>query len=298
MLSIKRQMEDFGIKPSIGLIIGSVLFGMLSHLVFLKTEYAPLILIAISSSMILNKSTTRKEAMMRQIYSSSTYLQIMTVENCIIAIPFIITLLLHQYLIYAALLFLISIALSLVPKIQFGNKAIQSPYYHWPYEFSIGFRRTYILLFFLLIIFCIGLYVENYNLSLVIILIIQLIFMSYYIEADEHYAIWLHKPCAKKFLSKKILIALWYSFASTFLLVILLLISNPNDYILILGLYLLSFIFLVSIILMRYACYPRAINIPEIIIMILAVIFPPLLLIIIPFYIQKSLDKIKLILLC
>ena len=70
----------------------------------------------------------------------------------------------------------------------------------------------------------------------------------------------------------------------------------PNEILTLIALILLSYIYIITIILAKYSVYPNEINLPEIILIGTSIVFPPLLLGIIPFFYTKSIKQLKLIL--
>ena len=59
---------------------------------------------------------------------------------------------------------------------------------------------------------------------------------------------------------------------------------------------LIGFAFLMLIILAKYAAYPAEMNLPEGIMIALCLIFPPLLLGLIPFFYRKAVNKLTFLL--
>ena len=61
-------------------------------------------------------------------------------------------------------------------------------------------------------------------------------------------------------------------------------------------LYFLTFFYIALFILMKYAAFPRVINLPTGIIFFGSILFPPILLVLIPMYYSKSIQKLNPIL--
>jgi hypothetical protein len=75
-----------------------------------------------------------------------------------------------------------------------------------------------------------------------------------------------------------------------------LLIFYPTEFALILGIFFLGLLFLWTIILAKYSAYPGEMNLPEGMAIAFSLLFPPLLLAIIPFFYLKSITKLKFLL--
>jgi hypothetical protein len=138
--------------------------------------------------------------------------------------------------------------------------------------------------------------VDNLNLGIFSMILIFLTSMSFYSKSEHEYYVWIYADVPKSFLKKK----LWIATKSASLLVapvlIILLIYYPMDFKVIGIFFLLGLMFLWTIILGKYATFPRDMNMPEGLIMALSIYFPPLLLIVIPFFYNKSINKLNVLL--
>jgi hypothetical protein len=138
--------------------------------------------------------------------------------------------------------------------------------------------------------------VDNLNLGIFSFLLILLTTLGYYSTPEQEYYVWVHSETPRIFLKNKVLNA---SKNATFLsapILMSLLIFYPTEFALILGIFFLGLLFLWTIILAKYSAYPGEMNLPEGMAIAFSLLFPPLLLAIIPFFYLKSITKLKFLL--
>ena len=138
--------------------------------------------------------------------------------------------------------------------------------------------------------------VDNLNLGIFSLLLIFLIILSFYSKPEEEYYVWVHADTPQLFLKKKMIIATRNFILILIPIVLGLLFYFPVEYDILLLFLLIGILFLWIMILAKYSVFPKAINIPEIIIIIFAVSFPPLMLFVIPYFYIKSIKNLRVFL--
>ena len=222
--------------------------------------------------------------------------KIRVLENLIISFPFVLFLIYKSLFLEAIILLLCSITIALFSFHSNLNFTIPTPFSKNPFEFSTGFRKTFFIFPLTYVLTAISIYVDNFNLGVFSILLMFLITLSYYSKPEEDYSVWVHANTPKSFLIKKMMIATKNSTLLTSPISLGLLIFYPAKYDLILLFLFIGILFLWTMVLAKYAAFPSEINLPEGIIIAFALSFPPLILLIIPYFYTKSIKNLRLIL--
>lgn len=223
-------------------------------------------------------------------------MRIRIIENLILYMPFFSILLYKSFIIEASILFLCSIILALFSFNSNFNLTIPTPFSKKPFEFSTGFRKTFLIFPVAYALTVIAINVDNLNLGIFAFLLVFLTSFSYYHKPEQEYYVWVHAETPKAFLKNKVLNASKNTTLLAIPIIISLLVFYPSEFELILVFFLIGLLFLWTIILAKYSAYPGEMNLPEGIIIAFSLYFPPLLLAIIPFFYTKSINKLKYLL--
>ena len=142
----------------------------------------------------------------------------------------------------------------------------------------------------------IAIHVDNLNLGLFALFLVFLTTLTYYLKPEPPYYVWIHAESPRRFLINKLRRA---SINAAFLaapIFISLWIVYPADLKLILGSLLVGLLFLVTVILGKYAAYPAEMNLISALLLFINLYFPPLFLAIVPFFYIQSIQKLTLLL--
>jgi len=296
------------------------LFIFFSIFLFNKTDNAlyPYIFISLCFTSQLNEKN--RNDFIRIIFGKSNYLKVRMAENLIFAAPFILFMLfrlvilgifygneieLTKYLrdfLAIVVLIVLSILLSFFnnKSSKTLNKPIPTPFYKKPFEFIIGFRNTFFLFILSYFLTIMAIKVGNFNLGVFSLLSIFLIVPSYYIYLESEYFVLLHSLTPKKFLIEKMNTAFLftaYLFLPILISLIIFIINNSFsiDDInvfqflkILLAFILVGYSILTMFILAKYSNFPHEIGLKEVMILFIGVIFPPAILVIIPYFYRRS----------
>lgn len=138
--------------------------------------------------------------------------------------------------------------------------------------------------------------VNNYNLGIVTLGLVFLLMMSFYLKPEAKYFVWIYANKSTTFLKKKIVVAFISASILITPLLIALIIAFESNVIISVGVFLLGFVFLYSVILAKYSAYPNEIGVPQGILYTLSLWFPPLLLFVLPLFYKRSKQKLESIL--
>jgi hypothetical protein len=126
-------------------------------------------------------------------------------------------------------------------------------------------------------------------------LLISITTLSYYSKPEEEYYVWVHADTIKSFLIKKIIIATKNYTLLTIPILIGLLIFYPTKLDLILLFLFIGILFLWTILLAKYSTFPDEIHLSIGLIITFTILFPPLVLVVIPYLYTKSINNLKFI---
>ena len=296
LVMTNRKFKEAGINPVLGYLLGLVALISLSEFIFYKTEFAKYIVIIVCLSFQFALSEKTRSDFLLSTFGDKTKNKLRVLENLMISFPFVLILVSKSLYIEAFILLLCSITFALFPFNSNLNLTIPTPFSKNPFEFSVGFRKTFLIFPLTYILTTISISVDNFNLGLFSMLVLFLITLSYYSKPEKEFYVWVHANSPKSFLKKKIIIATKYSILLSSPIFLGLLFFYPAEYHLILLVLLIGILYLWTMILAKYSTFPSEINLPEGVIIAFALSIPPLILFIIPYFYIKSIQNLRLIL--
>jgi hypothetical protein len=173
------------------------------------------------------------------------------------------------------------------------NFTLPTPFYKTPFEFLLGFRKTFLLVFFAYFLTLMGILVDNFNLAVFSLLLVFLISLTFYSKPESRFYVWVYKVSARQFLFHKIRTALLHSSILALPVTISLLAVYKEFWWAILAVQVLGYLYLSCVMLAKYLNFPEEINLPQSIMLGIGLGIPPFLLWLIPFFYAKSLKKLK-----
>lgn len=287
-----RTFDDYGINPWAGFLLLIAGFAGFSAYLFYKTEFAPYIYIFTAFSLITRMNDIKRVDFLKTVFPGNKYLRIRIVENLIMAFPFILFLLLRSFYIFSFGLLLLSILMALTSFRSGFNITIPTPFSGHPFEFTVGFRNTFLIVIVAYILTVIAVSVDNYNLGIFSFFLIFITTYSYYFKSENEFFVWSFSSDARSFLFRKIKTAVLYSTLLCFPVIISLSIFKPENTGLMLIFLLTGYAFLITFILAKYSAYPNEISFIHGILIALSIYFPPLLIIVIPIFFKQSVKRL------
>jgi len=265
---LNRKIIDFGIPLFIGYPLIILVFIIVSNYLF-GSEF------------------------LKNIFNEADYTKLRILENSVSALPFIVFLIYKTEFI-SALALIIGIVILVVVRFRFNlNFTIPTPFGRNPYEFVVGFRKTFFIFPIAYFLCFKSISVGNLNLGLFTLILVTLICASYYTKPENEYYVWNFSLSPKEFLIEKTRICFIYFSVLSFTIFVALNSFFFTDIIIISSIYILCLIFLTSIILVKYSAYPNEMSFPEILLIIICVVFPPFILVIMPYLYSKSIKNLN-----
>lgn len=290
---VHRTITEFGIHPIIG-VLASLLF-ILGPSVFVlqNLDFGPLLVSSAGIGAVMLTSQIEKNDFLKFNFSNRQFLQIKIIENLTISFLFALILMVFQHFSMSVVLLAAAILLSFKSTKINLNKSIPTPFYKFPFEFTIGFRRSLLVYIVSLALVIISVIVGNFNLGMFGLALIMFTIISYYSVSEPEFYVWVHQHSSKQFLLYKAIISIKYALLLSLPLVLLLLVFNITQLHIILGGLLLGLLYVITSILGKYAYYPTGLNINQAIGLGVCMLLPPLLLLLIPYFYSKSIDSLK-----
>jgi len=291
-----RRMKDFGLNPIIGYFFSIISYIGLSCLLFYMTKYAPYIYILITIGIISKLNSANRNDFLKVCFSTKKYFQLRMIENMILTFPFVLFLIYKSEYLCALILPILSELIALVNIDNKLNFTIPTPFFKYPFEFTVGFRNTFFVFAFVYFLTFMAIYVGNFNLGFFTILVVFITCMSFYSKPERAYYVWIFSLNPKSFLFRKIMIALLFSTILSLPILLSMSIFFPDKIWILLIFQGIGYIYLTTVILAKYADFPEEINFSQGVLFFLGLVFPPFILVIIPLFYSQSVYSLNKIL--
>jgi hypothetical protein len=291
-----RQLTEWGVEPILGYTLGLFIFSILSFQLFKKTQYADVIYIAIALSQIIKLNQEVRNNFLKLTYSSIHYLKLRIFENWVISLPFVIFLIYQQNYLFALILLISCVFSVLFVLKNKSNFYLPTPFFKYPFEFTIGFRTNFILYIFAYFLTIMSIVVYNFNLGIFSLIVTIMGCATYFTNSETKFYIWIYSLNPKEFLYTKTKMIVLYTTILCLPILISLCIFFYNKIDIILGIQCLGYLFIYMTMLAKYSIYPEELNIRFGIVIALTIWLPPILILIIPYLYIESTKKLKEIL--
>lgn len=273
-------------------------FIFFSELILVEKSYRWKLYPFIAILLIAALGEKDRNQFLKSIFPLALFSKIRLVENLLMAAPFSFFLLFKSYYILAVLVLVTGCILSKFNKLAFTRFKVPSPFSKNPYEFTVGFRRSYLLIATIYILAFISIYYHYFYFGLLSLLSVFLFCLSFYSELDPIFFVWIYAQSSKAFLTNKIKIALVYSFSLSIVIFLPMLIIYSSRIGLILLTILTGLLYIVLGIVAVYSNFPVKKTMSQNIQLYLGITIPPLLLLVIPNLYYQAICRLKEYLKC
>lgn len=293
---MNRHLSEFGVPPLLVYVVAPFIFFYSINELFLRTDYAALLLFFSGLSVVFKLGDKNKNDFLNITFSKIDYLKIRNIENGIVLFPFVLFLVYKQHFFLALLLLLFGFILAFIKIVPSYNVTIKTPFFKHPFEFCIGFRKTFVVFIVSYFLTFMAIDAENLNLGYFSILLVQLNCLNFYTKPENKFYVWIYSLNPTAFIKYKFKIIVLYSTLLCLPVVVGLCLFFPNEVFTIIGILFLSYFFILTGMLAKYAAYPEAISIREGVVLAFLVWFPPVLILILPYLYVQSIKKLNEIL--
>ena len=289
-------MIDFGLPLLIGYTLLPFVFILLSNYLFEKTEFANYIYGLFALSLVSKLSEPKRNDFLKSIFNKSKYKKLRILENIIYCLPFTLYLIYQKQFVFSAMLILCVIIIMLFNFSTNLNVTIPTPFSKKPFEFTVGFRKTFYVFPIAYFLAYISISVGNFNLGVFSMLLIGLTCFSYYSKIENDYFVWNYNLSSKEFLIEKTKTCLIFFTLLSLPIIIALSISFFEEIDILIVFILLCYAYLTTIIFAKYSSFPNEMNMSQGILIAISFMFPPILLIFIPLFYSQSVKKLNTVL--
>lgn len=287
-----RKINAFGLNPFLGIFIGLFLFILFSLSLFSRVSYSGYIYVFLAFSVLLKLNELKRIRFIENLFSKKKFIQVRLIENGILSIPFLTILILHSCFIEAIILCLGSI---IIVGFNFKTKlnyVIPTPFYSYPFEFLIGFRKTFYIFFLAFFLIFKAISVSNFNLGVFSLALIFITCLSFYSEIEPIYYVWIYSCSPQEFMYRKIKTGVLYYLLLSLPFSILLVLFFKSEMGVILILQVFFLIYFIISILVKYAIFSKTSGIPQVFLFLISIILPPLLIGLIPYFYTRSIKNL------
>ncbi len=289
-------MIEFGIPLLVAYSVIPIAFVLLSKYLFANTEFANYIYVFMALGLISKLSEPRRNAFLKSIFRPQNYLVLRALENVLWSVPFLAFLVYKGLFLNALALGLLAISMALFNFRTHTQFTIPTPFGNKPFEFTAGFRKTFFVFPIAYFLTFKSISVNNFNLGVFSMILVGMVCLSYYSKPENEYFVWNFNVSPKDFLLEKIKTCSIYFTVLSLPILIGLSVFFFESITLLISFFLLCHIYLATIILAKYSAYPHEMNVPQGILIGISLMFPPVLIGIIPYFYSQSVKNLTPIL--
>ena len=291
---VNRWLRYWGVSPFWAYFLIPILLYFFVKLIYYKTEYAPYLVSLIFTSMVMPLSEKKRNNFLKSIYNKASFIKLRLIENMALAIPFSIYMCTNALQVINLLPLTIAAALAFYNNQNSISTKIPTPFSKYPFEFTVGFRYYWPIIILLYLLLFIGIYVNNFNLCIVVYAGLFLVTTSFYNRIESYFFLWIHTHTPINFLNSKIRIGILYSLITSTLGLFSLMIFFPKMAWLSLLITVIGTGYTSLAVVIKYTQYPRQFNLLNFIALMISIGFPFILFITIPFYYKKAISTLNL----
>lgn len=291
----RRKLMDFGLPFLPTSIVLPLIFFYVSNSFLDNTKYdhAPHIYGIIALVIISKLSRPKRTGFLKSIFNKNDYPVIRVLENTACCLPFVGILLYKGLYVYAFSTYILSTILAFLNfRISF-DLTLPTPFGKTPFEFTIGFRNTFLIFPIAYFLTYVSVSINNFNLGIFSMLLISAICMSYFSKVENRYYVWNFNLPPKQFLRYKTRTCYIGFSLLTFPIVITLSIFFFDKIDVIIVFLTMCYVYLTLMSYAKYANFPNKIGLSQGILIVMGLVFPPLLFVLVPYFHSKSIKSLK-----
>ncbi len=277
-------------------ILFSMCFIGLSVFLFSRTEFAEYLYILVSFGFLTKLTDKKRNEFLKLCFKEKSYLKLRVLENLILILPFALFLAYQKSVIFIPVVLTLAIVSSFFNFNTNLSFTIPTPFYKKPFEFTVGFRNTFFIFPIAYFLTYISITIGNFNLGIFSMLLIFLVSLSYYSKLENEYYIWSFNLSPKEFLIEKIKTGLFYTTLSSTMILVALAIVFSTQWETLIAFLMLGYVYLITTILAKYSVYPNEMSIPQVILITISLLFPLVLIGLIPYFYFQSNKRLNTIL--
>lgn len=283
-----RMLSDFGLNPWLSYVIGSVAFVVISKLLFIKYDWFRYAYPFVALFFVVSIGSRQRNDFLKSSFIQKKYRQIRLLENAMLALPFMCFQFFEYEFLFGLLTIIAAIVFSFFNTKHQSSFVLPTPFKKNPFEFIIGFRKSYLLILGLYILTYISISVNNFNLGVFALVVLFLSCMAFYTFLEPLFYTWVDSNSIVSFLKTKIKTGLQYSCLLSLPIFFGLLVGFSNNWHILLLLELIGLCYVLLGLGAKYAYYPSELTLIPAILGAISIFVPPLMLLTIPYFYSKS----------
>lgn len=293
---LNRHIAEAGISTILAWALIALTFVGGSVFLFANYKYAQYAYLMPPVFFCGRLSEFKRREFLKTCYGVNQSTKIRLIENLIISVPFMVFLAVFQhFLVVFLLVFIVSVLSYSEIKGNF-RFVMPTPFQKKPFEFVIGFRSSFYIIFLTIALSIIAAVVDNLNLGLFGLAVGFLTTLSYYSRVEDLTYVWAHSKTPERFLFEKIKTALWFNILLHLPTTLILSYFFFDNIFIILVLWGVASLSILYAIVIKYASFPKQLGVKEAVIISICVMFPPLIIVAVPFYYFQSLKSLSKVL--
>ncbi len=226
-------------------------------------------------------------------FKKTKYYGIRVLENLLVSLPFVLVLIYNSSFDVSKITLFSAVLLAFYINPKSGNRVLPSPYRKRLFEFTQGFRKTFLVYILVAVLLAFSIVSKNFNLGGFALLVLFLFIGSFYQYPEPEYYVWSYAQSTKDFLGNKIKTALIYSLATAVPFALTLLAFFPTNYLPVLVILFIGLLYVILMILAKYSSYPEQIQLPQGIMIAMGVVLPPFMLFVFWYLYRQSIKKLN-----
>jgi hypothetical protein len=263
-------------------------FLAISVYLFSKTEYAPWVMVAAALGIAAKFGGKERNDFLKSCFPRRDFFLIRLLENVVATLPFIAVLAWQADFPMILPIVAGAVVMAFYPLRVSTNITIPTPFFKQPFEFITGFRTSWLLVLLAWFLTAMGIVHDNFNLGIFALISLFVLAVTFYPNPEEPYYLWIFNTTPGGFLFRKMKAATFHSTILHIPVTVTLILFYPGKTGIVALVILLAWLILMTVILAKYARFPRQINLIDVFILAMAIWFPLILLAAVPWYISKS----------
>lgn len=293
-LSTIRKIKENG-YPLILMILLYILFFVFASYSIFKIFYFPQYIYIGGLLYILGvRVNLDKILFLRHLYGKKVSLIIRIIENSLITIPFALVLIYYGFFLEVMISFFFTVIVSFCTTGLFDKKIVPTPFYNFPFEFQIGYRKYFIVVIILYLVILLVTPEIKHEVGTVAFLGLFAIISTFYSSniEDSTYLI-INKRSPHQFLLGKLITSFFLTNLVVIPMLLLLIAFESFDINHVAYLYLSGLLFVILVILAKYSVFPKEISLSEGTIIAVSILILPIFLLTFPRFYLKAKRNLK-----
>ena len=285
-----RILKEIGIPVWISCLLVIALFFLLSFLIIGRNAYGTWAYSVIP--FFIAKGSFPKDFV--ALHFSKRHLSILKAINAtLMALPFLFFLAWrgNYYEIMGMIVCIPAFSVMSQPSMKFYF-SMPTPFQPSAFEFIRGFRKTWLFFILTYLLIAIGVSVDNFNLVAVVMVMQYFIILGFYSDVEPEWFVWNSSLTPRAFISHKITMLL----RNALLIVspcLLVFFFFPERWMVLIGIVVIGISLSMVSVLVKYSRFPQRDEIITLIMVGCSILFPPLILFLVPYLASKAVQNLK-----